>query len=102
MIEPIRPDEVVSLKATQIPDQVIGVFNTLIAENWKGDRAAIKQDLVMERLESLAIPRHLAFANHWLDVEDVYRAAGWVVEYDKPGYNEDYDAFFVFSAGKKD
>ncbi len=37
--------------------------------------------------------------NHWLDVEDVYREAGWVVEYDKPGYCESYEATFTF---KKD
>lgn len=36
-----------------------------------------------------------------LDVEDVYRAAGWEVTYDKPGYNETYDATFTFRSAKK-
>ena len=36
------------------------------------------------------------FKNKWLDVEEVYRKAGWKVEYDKPGYCEDYEAYFVF------
>ncbi len=26
---------------------------------------------------------------------------GWIVEYDKPGYDESYDAYFVFKKGKK-
>jgi hypothetical protein len=33
----------------------------------------------------------------WMDVEDVYQKAGWEVEFDKPGYNEDYEANFKFS-----
>jgi hypothetical protein len=32
-----------------------------------------------------------------MDVEDVYQKAGWEVEFDKPGYNEDYEANFKFS-----
>ena len=40
------------------------------------------------------------FANSWLDVEDIYRNAGWDVEYDKPGYCENYEAHFVFRKKK--
>lgn len=36
------------------------------------------------------------FAQHWLDIEDVYRAEGWIVDYDKPAYNQSYRAYFVF------
>ena len=40
-------------------------------------------------------------ARNWLDIEDLYRAEGWVVEYDKlyyskPYYIENHDAYFVF------
>lgn len=41
--------------------------------------------------------RQFIFDKHWLDIEDTYRKAGWNVEYDKPGYCENYDAYFVFS-----
>ena len=43
------------------------------------------------------LTRQTVFDNGWLDVEEAHRAAGWRVEYDKPAYNESYDAFFVFS-----
>jgi len=33
----------------------------------------------------------------WMDVEDAYRKAGWDVDFDKPGYNETYEANFTFS-----
>jgi hypothetical protein len=36
------------------------------------------------------------FNKHWFDIEDIYRKAGWAVEFDKPGYNESYESFFVF------
>ena len=36
------------------------------------------------------------FSEGYLNVEEVYREQGWVVSYDKPGYNESYDANFKF------
>ena len=38
----------------------------------------------------------------WLDVEDVYRKAGWEVIYDAPGYNESfYEPSFEFRIKNK-
>ena len=50
--------------------------------------------------DSGKLKRADVFSNHWLDVEDIYREQGWNVEYDKPTYNETYDAYFVFSVKK--
>jgi len=41
------------------------------------------------------------FDKGWLNVEEVYRAAGWAVEYDKPGFNESYSATFTFKCLSK-
>ena len=38
----------------------------------------------------------MLYEKHYLDVEDAYRKRGWIVDYDKPAYNETYDAFFEF------
>jgi hypothetical protein len=35
-----------------------------------------------------------------LDIEPIYREAGWIVEYDKPAYCENYDANFTFTIPK--
>lgn len=37
------------------------------------------------------------FERGYLDIEETYRKAGWSVVYDKPGYNETYDAFYTFT-----
>ena len=97
-IKPITPTEVASAKSSKIPDEVIKAFNDLIVTEWDGHSAVIHQDeictLVAERLK---VKRQTVFANKWLDVEDIFRQAGWKVEYDKPGYNETYEATFTFS-----
>ena len=106
MIEPILPSEVEQIKASNIPDEVILAFNELIAEKWNGSFSVIKQDDAMERvLRKFEVAekfwtRNKIFENKWLDVEYIYRQKGWNVEYDKPGYNESYDAFFKFSLKK--
>lgn len=43
------------------------------------------------------MPADEVFKKGWLNVEYLFRAAGWEVQYDKPGYNETYEAYFTFS-----
>jgi hypothetical protein len=109
MIKPITPNEVVSHKAKAvIPDYVFEAFNFLISKKFNNGSATILQKEVVERILSEAnrhrdppITSQYLFDNHFLDVEDVYREAGWVVEYDKPAYCETYEASFKFTKKEK-
>lgn len=96
-LKPLAPQEVVEAKRELIPDVVIETFNTLLAERATNGYATIYQDEVVAQLEEQGLVRQDIYARHWLDVEPLYRESGWEVEYDKPGYNETYRAFFRFS-----
>ena len=116
-VKPIRPEEVVTVKTTQIPDEVIEAFNTCIAKHFAHGRANFTQKEVMEEIFHNMLKDHSGFgqsgdgdrwvedkkreifANHWLDIEDIYRQAGWSVEYD-PAYCETYDSNFTFTRKK--
>jgi hypothetical protein len=100
LIQPIRPDQVAESKKASMPDAVMESFNEEIASKFSGNRSVVMQNEVIARIVARGYQRQEIFANHWLDVEDIYRAAGWNVEYDKPGYNEDYEANFTFTRGK--
>jgi hypothetical protein len=96
-VQPITPGEVVLLKGKQIPTGVIRAFNEMIAMRWNGHSATIQQPEIVSAIQAmLNCERDKIFDNGWLEVEEIYREAGWEVEYDKPGYNEYYDAYFVF------
>ncbi len=97
MIEPISPSDVKKF----IPDFIIETVNKLIVEKWDGDKAIILQDDIMDIVSSddpdIDKPSRVeVFAKGWLDFEPIYREKGWDVEYDKPGYNEFYKAYFIF------
>lgn len=102
MSGPIRPDQVLKAKAAQIPEFVFEAFNAMITKNWNGRSARVDQSEVLAEIRFRQVdaePRYRGldpFVEHWLDVESVYRTAGWRVDYDKPGFNESYEAFFVF------
>ena len=96
-VSPVKPSEMTQAKKSSIPDVVFEVFNQLITEKFNCGYATIKQKDVVALLEAKGLKSREIYDRGWLDVEGVYRAAGWKVEYDKPGYNESYDAFFVFS-----
>jgi len=105
MSGPIKPSEVNALKTKVIPEEVFQAVNELIAKAWDGKNAQVIQNEVVELSLSKmclnagigSLHRTNAFKEHWFDFESAYRAEGWKVIYDKPGFNETYDAFWWFS-----
>lgn len=97
MIGPISPDEVHGRKLEAIPQQVFEAFNELIAQNFSHGAATVRQKTVVDNIiDRMGCSREEIYNKHWLDIEDLYRNAGWKVEYDKPGYNESGNAYFKF------
>jgi hypothetical protein len=101
-ITPIRPEEVDAVKARSLPQEVLAIVNNLILANWNGSRAVVtRSDLIDRIITALRISRQDIFDRGYLDIEGAYRLAGWDVEYDKPGFNESYNATFIFSKPKR-
>jgi hypothetical protein len=99
MTEPLTPKDALAVAHTSFPDGVIEVWNELIQKNLRGKRATIKQDDAARALaRKFRVPQQKVYDNDWLDIEDVYRKAGWRVRHDKPGYDESYAAYFEFTA----
>jgi hypothetical protein len=103
MIQPISPDDVSKQKLQYLPEEVILAVNEAIAECWNGVESTIKQKNLIDKilLKMPELSRQEVFDKHYLEIEDIYREAGWKVRYDKPGYNESYDAYFEFSKERK-
>lgn len=99
-IKPIRPSEVISKKKELLPDEVLEAFNELIAKEWDGREASFKLKEVVPLIAKKLNINSASVNSNWLDVEDIYRKAGWKVKYDGPGYCETYDAYYVFSKNK--
>ena len=102
MTKAMSPAEVGQYKADTFPDFVFQAFNECIAKEYTNKRATVKQSDVVSRIsqlmsgDSFESNKAKIFAEGWLNVEEVYRKLGWKVEYDKPGYNESYGAFWIF------
>ena len=73
----------------------------MIAQTWNGHSARVLQKDVVNLMVKKCLDSESVYRYSWLNVEDIYRAAGWLVEYDKPGYNEDYEASFTFKKPEK-
>lgn len=98
---PIKPAEVIATRQAAIPEEVFTAFNELITDLWEGNEARVLQDHVIDailvKFKAMGKPieRQLIFDRGWLDIEAVYRKAGWKVVYDKT-----YNAIFTFSANR--
>lgn len=99
MADPVRPEDVAAARLAQLPPEVIEIFNELIARRWDGRAAQFDQNDVITAIMDSGIVSYAQeiFDRHLLDVEPVYRAAGWLVTYDKPGWNETYSPKFIFT-----
>lgn len=96
-IRPITPEEAATNRISQIPTLVIMAFNRLIGQNYSNGRAVVLQEDVVQIIQAdMQIDRQAIFDRGLLNIESIYREAGWWVEYDKPGYGEAYDARFIF------
>lgn len=98
-VQPIKPEEVTGIKEKTIPDAVFEIFNELIVQHFGNGYSIIRQKEVVGLLVERGFNREEIFTKGWLDIEPIYRKAGWKVVFDKPGYNEDYEATFKFSRG---
>ena len=99
----IRPDEIV-VEDREIPAFVFDVFNQMLEQKFEPNKSItlLTKDVrtaIKDHLSTLG-PEAPTFQDWWLDVENVYRASGWDVSYDRAAYCEDYDDFYTFSVKK--
>jgi hypothetical protein len=100
MSGPITPDEAAALKVNATPEGVYEAFNELIAKHYVKGQSVIKQKeivkLILKKLGKSFTEQQI-YDNRWLDIEPEYRAKGWKVKFDSPGWDESYEPFFEFS-----
>lgn len=94
---PISPKDI-AVANYHIPAQVFDAFDKLIIENYNSGTAIIYQSQIVDVLVTMGYGRAEIFSRGYLDIEHVYGDLGWHVTYDKPGYNESYEASFTFKA----
>lgn len=99
---PITPDEVHETKKSYIPEFVFEAFNELILTHYNGRCSTVKvKDAIRNILLRMeGIPQRsvaMIYTAKWLDVEDIYRKAGWDVKYEQPENDESYDEYFRFT-----
>lgn len=101
-IKPISPNEIMDNLKTIIPSVVIQAVNNLLKLKYRGNDVSIKQKDIMEEILRLdeSMTSNVIYDNRYMDFESIYRENGWNVVYDKPGYGENYDAYFKFSKKK--
>ena len=101
---PITPAQASKKAAVNFPNEIINAVNNLISEKFSGrESVSIKQkDIISEaRRLGLEIPDRELFDKGYLNLEPVYRKAGWTVGYEKPSYGDsDFDAYFTFKIKK--
>jgi len=95
-VKPLSPKEIESAKKVVIPDAVMEAANELLAKKWNGSSATFTIDALCGLArEKMGDPKH-QFASEDLDIEIVFRKEGWIVDFDRPGYNETYAANWTF------
>ena len=100
--EPISPEQVLARK--QFNPTLIECVNRLLVKRFDGKSAIIKLKEIRKEFEEANPDGEWTWdrlvSEHHLDFEDLYREAGWKVEYDKPAYNENYSSYFKFKPNK--
>ena len=109
----IKPNEVLPAVANAIPEFVIEVFNGLIKKNFNGYSADVKlEDAKLAVIEAIKHnnPEHANLGDRelrdflmerrYMDVEPVFQAAGWKVEFNKQCIGDNFASHYVFMLDK--
>lgn len=96
-IQPINPNEIIEEKVRAIPEQVVRVFNELIARNWSNDKAIVFANDAIEFIKFLTgASKDTIIQNHWLDIEPLYRKGGYDVTYFESKGLDAFPSYFEF------
>lgn len=100
-IQAITPAEAKAAKVALIPDGVILAVNRLLCERVSSSGyCTLTQPKVIEAIlaepSMQGITKAQLFDRGWLDFEPFFVKAGWSVTYDRPAYNECYEASWSF------
>lgn len=98
----ITPAEAhMSAEWREFPDFVVDAFNGCIQDSHSQGTVQVMQEEVIMRMMSLnpELKRQEIFDKHYLDVENLYRRAGWTVTYIKPAYSDpNPEAYWEFKS----
>lgn len=98
-VKPVTPEE--ALSGMTLPDEVMKTWNTAVTKAVQGNGKVNQDDIVDALMAATGRNRQFIFDEGWLDVENIYRNVGFDVEYHRPTYDENWEAYFIFKVGKK-
>lgn len=102
-VKPITPEKAKGNIKNVIPEAIIKAVNECISEKFRnnGPFNVLQKDIIAKAIEfDNELTSNIIYDKKYMDFEDLYRKAGWKVDYDKPAYNESYNAYFTFEAKK--
>jgi hypothetical protein len=114
-VKPLSPTEIAANRINSIPPEVIETVNELLTEKFvpRCTSVVLLQDEIIARATTKLLEgktarlgaidelREKFFKHGWLNFESLFEDVGWRVTYDKPAYNETYDANFKFTPADK-
>ena len=98
-VKPLSPQDIDDDLINIIPPVVVTAVNNLLKRRYRnGQRVVLTQDDIIAEIRKLRndISREEIFYKNWMDFERLFDMAGWIVSYEKPGYNEPGEAYFTF------
>jgi hypothetical protein len=95
-MKPITPKEVLE-KRPLVLEPVFEVFNKLILDAFDGRQAVIYlEPAAIIVSKTLGIKKEKLYDSGYMDIEDHYREAGWVVVYSQPDRTENFRPHYTF------
>ena len=105
-VGPISPKEAQERHlGSEIPGEVYAVFNRILSERFAHSITIKQKEVVQKVIDEMRIGEQdvtaqYIFDHHWLDIGPAYEKLGWLVMYYKPGYNESWEAYWIFSVSE--
>ncbi len=97
-IQVLGPEEMIKHWEQALPDAVVETFNQLLAKQFNGTEAYIKEKDLLTALCDKGVTVKDVTEQRWLfQTKQLYQERGWKVAFTSPGYDDNFDSYFRFT-----
>lgn len=93
----IGPEDMVKQWQQALPDEVVETFNDLLAQNFDGRFAIVREDDLLAALKEKGLNAKEVQEQRWLhQTYQLYKEAGWKADHRTPGWDDSFKPYFRF------
>ncbi len=101
-VKPLSPSDLKDNLEKNLPKEVIDSVNEILSEKYRGSGSVTfkSKEVIAKISAKMELTKETIYEKKYLDFEPLFRKYGWIVRYEQPCRDENFDAYYEFTPKK--